>query len=110
MRTYLPKPGSDLSRLRDNFRKRVKLESIVLSKYRNSIQDGVTSTASLNGIRTIAHGLAGAGGIFGFGRISEAASLLETAVIVELGGTGVGGIVPALECLLGCAAALPDER
>jgi CheY-like chemotaxis protein len=110
VRTYLPQPGIDLKSLRDNFRKRVKLEAIVLNKYRSSIQDGVASTASLSGIRTIAHGLAGAGGIFGFDRISEAASLLETAVVVELDGAGVGGIVPALQCLLDCAAALPGDR
>ena len=110
VRTYLPKPGIDLRLLRDNFRKRVKLEAIVLGKYQSSVQDGVRSTASLNGIRTIAHGLAGAGGIFGFERISEAASSLETAVILELDGSGIGGIVPALECLLSCAATLPEEQ
>jgi signal transduction histidine kinase len=110
VRTYLPQPGIDLKSLRDNFRKRVKLEAIVLNKYRSSIRDGAASTASLSGIRIIAHGLAGAGGIFGFDRISEAASSLETAVVLELEGTGVGGIVPALECLLGCAATLPGER
>jgi signal transduction histidine kinase len=110
VRTYIPKPGIDLNILRDNFRKRVKLDALVLNKYRTCIWDGAPSIASLNGIRTIAHGLAGAGGIFGFDQISEAASLLETAVIVELEGTGVGGIVPALECLLGYAATLPEER
>jgi signal transduction histidine kinase len=110
VRTYLPKPGIDLRLLRDNFRKRVKLEAIVLSKYQSSVQDGVRSTASLNGIRTIAHGLAGAGGIFGFERISEAASSLEAAVILELDGSGIGGVVPALECLLSFAANLPEEQ
>jgi CheY-like chemotaxis protein len=110
VRTYLPKPVIDLRSLRDNFRKRVKLEAIVLSKYRLSIQDGSASTALLAGIRTIAHGLAGAGGMFGFDRISAAASSLETAVIMELDGSGVGGIVPALEGLLGSATALSDEQ
>jgi signal transduction histidine kinase len=110
VRTFLPKPGIDLRSLRDNFRKRVKLEAIVLGKYRSSIQHGAASAASLAGIRTIAHGLAGAGGIFGFDRISEAASSLETAVIRELDGSGVGDIVPALECLLGCAETVPDEQ
>jgi signal transduction histidine kinase len=109
VRTYLPKPGIDLRSLRNNFRKRVKLEAIVLGKYRTSIQDGTASAASLAGIRTIAHGLAGAGGIFGFDRISEAASLLETAVLKDLDGSG-GSVVPALECLLGCATALPGEQ
>jgi CheY-like chemotaxis protein len=109
VRTYLPKPGIDLRLLRDNFRKRVQLEATILGKYQSSIQDGAASPASLNGIKTIAHGLAGAGGVFGFDRISEAASLLETAVIMELDGSGIGGIVPALDCLLGCAANLPNE-
>jgi CheY-like chemotaxis protein len=110
VRTYLPKPGIDLRSLRENFRKRVKLDAIALCKYRSSIHDGAASAASLAGIRIIAHGLAGAGGIFGFDRISEAASLLETTAIVELDGSGVGGIVPALDSLLGCAATLPAEQ
>jgi chemotaxis protein histidine kinase CheA len=110
VRTYLPKPGIDLNVLRDNFRKRVKLEALVLGKYRSSIQDGAASAASLAGIKTIAHGLAGAGGIFGFNRISEAATSLEAAVMSELDGSSVGGIVPALECLLSCAASLPAEH
>jgi hypothetical protein len=54
--------------------------------------------------------LAGAGGIFGFERISEAASSLEAAVILALDGSDIGGIVPALECLLSCATHLPEER
>jgi signal transduction histidine kinase len=110
VRTYLPRPGTDLKSLRDDFRKRVKLEAIVLSKYRSSIKGEAASAASMAGIKTIAHGLAGAGGIFGFDRISEAASSLEAAVIRELDGSGVGDIVPALECLLGCAATLQDEQ
>jgi CheY-like chemotaxis protein len=110
VRTYLPKPGINLNSLRNNFRKRIKLEATVLNKYRLSIQDGAASAASLAGIKTIAHGLAGAGGVFGFDRISEAASSLETAVITELDGSDVGGIVPALEVLLDCAAALPEEQ
>jgi signal transduction histidine kinase/HPt (histidine-containing phosphotransfer) domain-containing protein len=110
VRTYLPQPGIDLSALRDNFRKRVKLEAIVLGKYRSGLEEGSASTASLAGIRTIAHGLAGAGGIFGFDEISKAAASLEQAVIVELEETrGVAGIVPALESLLDCAATFSAE-
>ena len=110
VRTYLPEPGIDLDVLRNNFRKRVKLEAIFLNRCRTSIQDGTASAASLNGIRTIAHGLAGAGGIFGFRQISDAASLLETAVIAVLDGGNVGGIVPALEGLLGCTATLQNGQ
>jgi CheY-like chemotaxis protein len=110
VRTYLPQPGIDLSALRDNFRKRVRLEAIVLGRYRSCLEDGTASTASLAGIRTIAHGLAGAGGVFGFDEISEAAASLEQAVILELEGGDIAGIVPALESLLDCAGMLPREH
>jgi signal transduction histidine kinase len=111
VRTYLPQPGIDLKSLRDNFRKRVKLEAVILSKYRTAIKDGTASTSSLAGITNIAHGLAGAGGIFGFNQISEAATWLEGVLLVNIdGGNDVAGIVPALESLINCAAAMPSEH
>jgi hypothetical protein len=41
----------------------VRLEAIALGKYRSSLENGTASTASLAGIITIAHGLAGTGGV-----------------------------------------------
>jgi signal transduction histidine kinase len=110
VRTYLPRPGIDLGMLRDNFRKRIRLEAIVLARYRSCIANGTASTASLAGIRTIAHGLAGAGGVFGFNEIGEAAASLERTVILALEAGDVAGIIPALESLLDCAGMLSCEH
>jgi CheY-like chemotaxis protein len=52
-------------------------------------------------IRDVAHGLAGAGGIFGFPQISDAAASLEAAAIIELNGAKMPRrLESALESLL----------
>jgi HPt (histidine-containing phosphotransfer) domain-containing protein len=44
----------------------------------------------LDRIKRTAHGLSGAGGIYGFAEISDAAATLEDAVIAELADPGHG--------------------
>ena len=45
---------------------------------------------TLDRIKRIAHGLSGAGGIYGFAEISDAAATLEDAAIAELADAGPG--------------------
>jgi hypothetical protein len=55
----------------------------------------------------MAHSLAGAGGIYGFPQISEAAGILEEAAIAAIDApASVTGVADALDHLLAC---LPAE-
>ncbi|MBI5128495.1 MAG: response regulator [Rhodopseudomonas palustris] len=76
------RPAADpLDALRANFLKRLGKDIAALVALRAQLVDGSDITPVLSGIRKIAHGLAGAGGIFGFAAISAAAVALEEAVI-----------------------------
>jgi CheY-like chemotaxis protein len=99
--SYVPLPDDPLDDLRIAFRQRTGKDVAVLTGLRAALQDSTDALATLVGIRQIAHGLAGAGGIFGFAEISDAAAKLEEAVIQELhGSSSVGQIIPALDLLL----------
>jgi len=54
------------------------------------LRDGSRLPSTLDRIKRIAHGLAGAAGIYGFAQVSEAAAALEDAVIAELADSGSG--------------------
>ena len=74
-----------------------------LAAHWSALENGAAVPASLAGIRNIAHGLAGAGGIFGFDEISDAAATLEEAVILEGDGSGtVEEVGSALDRVLAC--------
>jgi CheY-like chemotaxis protein len=104
VRAYLGSPDARLGAMRHEFLRRVEGGLVMLAGHWDSLKDGADVPSSLAGIRNIAHGLAGAGGIFGFDEISEAAATLEEAVILESGGEGtVGEIGFALNRLTDCA-------
>jgi CheY-like chemotaxis protein len=74
-----------------------KLKSVFMRRARNDIEllepcrsrlTPEADPAALSRIREIAHGLAGAAGLFGFDRISTDAAALEDAVLAKLGGGG----------------------
>jgi CheY-like chemotaxis protein len=94
--SYVDLPDDPLDELRGAFLHRVKKDAIALAGLRAALQGGTDAPATLSGIKQIAHGLAGAGGIFGFAEISDTAAALETTIEP---GAGVG-IVPALDRLL----------
>jgi CheY-like chemotaxis protein len=101
VRTYINPAHDRIFDLRKVFLRRVNDDSAELVNYRSALSNGTTAPATLTGIGDIAHGLAGAGGIFGFPEIGDAASALEEAVIVELDGSGpVQGVAGALDRLL----------
>jgi CheY-like chemotaxis protein len=78
----------------------IRLESLRTVFARRAISDAAAladcradlcadaSAAALARVREIAHGLAGAAGLFGFGEISSDAAALEDAVIAKLAGNG----------------------
>jgi two-component system OmpR family response regulator len=76
-----------LDSLRAVFVRRAKSDAAVLASCRSSLgQDAGPAAASR--IKEIAHGLAGAAGLFGFDQISSDAAALEEAVVARLGGDG----------------------
>jgi CheY-like chemotaxis protein len=97
-------PISQLVAMRQAFLRRLDDDLIALAWLRSAMEDGTDVSSSLAGIRKIAHKLAGAGGIFGFDEISEAAATLEEAVILGSDGLGtVSEIGSALDRVAACA-------
>jgi CheY-like chemotaxis protein/HPt (histidine-containing phosphotransfer) domain-containing protein len=105
-------PAEDLlDSTRSAFLRRVKDDAAMLAKHRSTLRDQGASPAALAEMRQVAHGLAGAAGIFGFSEISDAAAALEEAVIVELDGSGaVGGMPCSLDRLLACIETNTSRR
>jgi CheY-like chemotaxis protein len=101
--SYVQLPADPFDELRGAFLQRVKRDATVLASLRLALQENNDTPATLSGIKHIAHSLAGAGGIFGFAEISDAAAKLQEATFHELdGSSSVGRIVPALDLLLAC--------
>jgi CheY-like chemotaxis protein len=101
--SYVQLPADPLDELRRAFLQRVRRDATVLASLRLALQEKSDRPATLSGIKQIAHSLAGAGGIFGFAEISDAAAKLQEAMIDELDGpSSAGQIVPALDFLLAC--------
>jgi HPt (histidine-containing phosphotransfer) domain-containing protein len=89
----------ELDAVRGAFVRRVNQDADALLQYWSAEEPN--SPALLSRIKHIAHGLAGAGGIFGFPQISSAAAKLEEAIIIHLDGGGtLGQVERALERLL----------
>jgi CheY-like chemotaxis protein len=91
VRSYVRPARDPLDDLRAGFLQRVKKDAMTLSQDRLALKDGNRPTGTLDRIKRIAHGLSGAGGIYGFAEISDAAAALEDAVIAELADPGPGG-------------------
>jgi CheY-like chemotaxis protein len=103
VRSYVPPATDRLDALRTIFLRRLDSDAAALAKHRSVPEGDLVSSAALDRIREIAHGLAGAGGIFGFAEIGDAAAALEEAIIVELNGSGsVRAITRELDHLLAC--------
>jgi two-component system OmpR family response regulator len=106
VRAHIEPPHPRLGAMRHEFLHRVDGDLVALAGHWSALESGDAVPSSLAGIRSIAHGLAGAGGIFGFDEISDAAATLEEAVILENGGRGsMSKIESALERLVACAEA-----
>jgi len=88
-----------LDTMRKIFVQRAKSDATALASCRPAlVQDA--SAATLGRIRTLAHGLAGAAGLFGFDRISSDAAALEEAVVAARARQGgAASVVDALDRL-----------
>lgn len=102
VRSYAPQADHRLDALRNVFLQRVNDDAAALTEHRSALKDGAAAPDALAGIRSIAHGLAGAGGIYGFCEIGDAAAALEEAVIADGNGSGTIGIASALDHLFAC--------
>jgi CheY-like chemotaxis protein len=104
VRSYLQSAHDPLDDLRAGFLKRVRKDAAALSGDRVGLKHGGRLSSTLDRIKRTAHGLSGAGGIYGFAEISEAAANLEDAVIAELADPGHGEETDrALDGLIFCA-------
>jgi CheY-like chemotaxis protein len=90
VRSYLQPAHDPMDDLRAGFLLRVKRDVAALSQDRIALKDGNRLPGTLDRIKRIAHGLSGAGGIYGFAEISDAAATLEDAAIAELADSGAG--------------------
>jgi CheY-like chemotaxis protein len=90
VRCYVRPERGSLDDLRIGFLQRIKKDAAYLSEDRLLLRDGNRLPSALDRIKHIAHGLAGAGGVYGFAQISDAAAALEDAVITELADPGSG--------------------
>jgi CheY-like chemotaxis protein len=88
VRSYVEPVPDSIDDLRAGFLKRVKKDAGLLSEDRIALKAGNRLPGTLDRIKRTAHGLSGAGGIYGYAEISEAAADLEDAVIAELSGPG----------------------
>ena len=83
VRSYLPKIAAPLDELRAGFLQRVKRDIAVLSEHRDALKDGTAAPRALAVIRHIAHRLSGAGGLYGFFELSNAAAAVEDATLAD---------------------------
>jgi CheY-like chemotaxis protein len=88
VREFLPRTTDPLEALRAGFLGRVRRDLAVLVHARNAGKTGAMPAATLDRIKQLAHSLAGAGGIYGYAEISDAAAALEDAAIAQLAGSG----------------------
>lgn len=106
VRGYLKLPANASDAMRNAFLRRLNDDLFALVMHRAALSSGSTSSDTLDDIRTISHGLAGAGGTFGFPEISGLAGALEDAIVGDRRGFGsVENIRTALDRLLACAEA-----
>jgi CheY-like chemotaxis protein len=90
VRSYVQPPYDPMDDLRAGFLVRVKRDAAALSEDRLLLKTGSRLPATLDRIKRIAHALSGAGGIYGFTEIGDAAAELEDAAIAELADLGAG--------------------
>jgi CheY-like chemotaxis protein len=90
VRSYVQPERDPMEDLRGGFLLRVRRDVVSLSERRLLLSNGNRPADVLDLIKRTAHGLSGAGGIYGFAEISDAAATLEDAVIAELADPGHG--------------------
>jgi CheY-like chemotaxis protein len=90
-----------LAALRGNFLARARRDAAALAPYRAALAPDSHSVRALEQVKAVAHALSGAGGVFGFPRISALATTLAHAADAMLeGGGSTAGVQRALDALL----------
>jgi two-component system OmpR family response regulator len=98
-----------LAPLRASFVRRAHKDGEALAAFRRSLISVEGSVDALANVRTVAHGLSGTAGIYGFVDISEAAAALEREVIGDhAGNVSHGQVVRALDALLAIMVCLVE--
>src|SRR5664279_1435941 len=88
VRKYLPPIGDPLEALRAGFLRRIRQDRAAFSRYRATLKDGLAPPQAVEEVKHLAHRLSGAGGIYGFHELSDAAAAVEDAALAEMDGTG----------------------
>jgi two-component system OmpR family response regulator len=83
IRAHIRPPAVQLDKLRAGFLNRLLGDVCELDALRDAMSQGFDRASKLATIQMLSHRLAGAGGIFGFSEISEAAAALEDLIITE---------------------------
>ena len=86
LRTYVRPAHDPLEQLRAEFLCRVERDAELLSEHSKMLQLEGRSPSALDQVRLTAHALSGAGGIYGFAELSNAAADLEDAILAEIRG------------------------
>jgi CheY-like chemotaxis protein len=88
VRKFLAPTADPLVALRAGFRQRIRQDAAALSQHRAALKDGLAAAQTVEQVKHLAHGLAGAGGIYGFQALSDAAAAVEDAALAEMAGAG----------------------
>jgi CheY-like chemotaxis protein/HPt (histidine-containing phosphotransfer) domain-containing protein len=88
VRSYVRPSHDPMDELRAGFLLRVSRDAAALSEARQALGSGNRESGTLDRVKQIAHSLSGAGGIYGFAELSDAAALLEDVAMAELAESG----------------------
>jgi two-component system OmpR family response regulator len=111
VRSYVQPAKDPMEELRAAFLLRVARDTTTLSEDRLALQEKNRPPATLDRIKRVAHGLSGAGGIYGFAVLSDAAAALEDAAMDEVAGAGAGEATDrALDSLISLARHFGDAH
>ncbi|MGA7806458.1 response regulator [Bradyrhizobium sp.] len=88
VRTYLQPLVDPLEDLRARFLLRVRRDIAALSAHQAALRAGMAPAQTLDHIKQLAHSLSGAGGIYGFPEISDAAAAVEDAALDRMTAAG----------------------
>jgi HPt (histidine-containing phosphotransfer) domain-containing protein len=106
VRNYLRPPIDPLADLKASFLRRVRRDIAALAEDRSALKHGNALSHRLEGIRDVAHSLSGAGGIYGYPAISDAAAAVEDAALALLAAAGSDALLlDALDRLIALAPA-----
>lgn len=100
VRSHLNGGAARIGAMRHEFMDRLAVDLIKLSEHWLAAQTSPPASQPLSAMKSVAHGLAGAGGVFGFDEISHAAAKLESAILEEQSGSGsLSGVADAFRGL-----------